>query len=137
MNIIISRHAGAISWIEEKYPSLYEGAKILSQVSDEKELEGNCVIGNLPSKLAEKCHRYYAIEFAETPPRGVELTKEDMYKYGAHLTLYTVTKGYKQPWLQGCTCPYKVGDTFYDLIVTEIVPPSDCDSGWILWESRY
>ena len=137
MNIIISRHSGAISWIQEKYSSLYEGAKIISEVSYETEIIGHCVIGNLPMKLAEKCHRYYAIEFKTTPPRGVELTKDDMYRHGAKLTLYTVTKGYKQPWFQGCVCPVKLGDTFYDLIVTEIVPPSDCDSGWILWESRY
>lgn len=88
---IISRHAGAIEWLERQG---IEGQQcphlVIEQVA-----AGDTVIGTLPVNLAAKvcavpaiyCHLSLEVPFAW---RGQELTAEQMEACGATLTAYQV-----------------------------------------------
>ncbi|GIW91539.1 MAG: hypothetical protein KatS3mg109_1971 [Pirellulaceae bacterium] len=88
--IIVSRHPGAVEWLRRHYPE-WRDAAVLSTATG-ADVAGRWVAGNLPMALAALCERYWAIEFAGTPPRGAEYTADDMEKAGARLVEYRVTR---------------------------------------------
>lgn len=88
---IISRHAGAIEWLERQG---VEGQQC-QHLNIEQVSPGDNVIGTLPINLAEKVCAKQAIYWhlsLEVPFvwRGRELTAEQMDEYGAILTAYHV-----------------------------------------------
>jgi len=88
--LIVSRHPGAIAWLQQHY-SWLSNAEIKESVSAE-DVVGRIVAGNLPLHLASLCGEYYAIEFAGPPPRGAEYSADDMTAAGARLTRYRVER---------------------------------------------
>lgn len=88
--VIVSRHPGAIQWLQEEYPELVQGALIVDSASPEL-IGGTHVVGNLPMHLACLAASVTAIEFVGDAPRGREYTAEDMRKAGARLCRYHVT----------------------------------------------
>ncbi len=89
--LIVSRHPATVAWIEEFYGRLLkDGHTVVGQIDDPAMLVGNRIIGNLPMHLAAKCREYFAIEFDQTPPRGVELDHETMKKCGVHVRRYRI-----------------------------------------------
>ena len=91
--IIVSRHPGAVAWLQATRPDL-AGRVIASATPDD--VRGNTVVGNIPLHLAALTHQVIAIEFSGTPPRGVEYTAEEMRAAGAYLTAYTVQRAPSQ-----------------------------------------
>jgi putative CRISPR-associated protein (TIGR02620 family) len=86
--IIVSRHAGAVAWLQQKFPQVAP-ARVFAEVTAE-DVRDQIVVGNLPLHLAALCRSVIAIEFAGAPPRGAEYTPKDMEKAGARLRQYTV-----------------------------------------------
>lgn len=92
----ISRHAGAVAWIESK------GFHIDNFIANETPdffaalQAGDVVIGNLPIALAAKVcaagANYYDLALPNLPPewRGLELTLDQMNQAGAELNMYNV-----------------------------------------------
>jgi len=84
---IITRHKGAIEWLEKKG---YKG-EISDTAVVEKYKKGDAVIGVLPihiiCELEKKGVETILIQMPTIPPeaRGKEITPEDMDKYGAKL----------------------------------------------------
>ncbi len=81
MSIIVTRHDGAVEWLESHGIS----GEVISSLSDERidELrEGDAVYGVLPFHLIVEVLKRGAfvsiIQFTSAPPRGRELTREDM-----------------------------------------------------------
>ncbi|WP_322507784.1 CRISPR-associated protein Csx16 [Anaerolinea sp.] len=91
MKIIVSRHPGAIEFVRKHLPD-FADAPVISQAT-ENDVQGNEVVGNLPSNLAALASRYIAIEFpAGNAPRGQDYTLEDMENAGAQLVEYRVER---------------------------------------------
>jgi len=88
--LIVSRHPGAIQWLQQHHPWL-SNAEIKESVSAE-DVAGRIVAGNLPLALAALCGEYHCIEFSGPPPRGAEYTAGDMVLAGARLTRYRVER---------------------------------------------
>ena len=88
--LIVSRHPGAIQWLQQHYPWL-SSAEIKESVSAE-DVTNRVVAGNLPLSLAALCGEFHSIEFQGVPPRGAEYTADDMVLAGARLTRYRVER---------------------------------------------
>lgn|SRR5574343_203653 len=87
--VIVSRHLGAIQWLQEEYPKLVHGALIVDSASPGL-IGGRHVVGNLPMHLACLAASV-TIEFVGDAPRGREYTAQDMRAAGARLCRYHVT----------------------------------------------
>ncbi len=93
MNYFITRHSGALQWLEQQ---LSETAVHLDHLDRQDELNmGDTVIGNLPVNLVfELCRRgvrYLHLEIVVPERlRGQELTSEQMTELGAVLVEYLV-----------------------------------------------
>ena len=90
---IVSRHPATISWLKSKFPTatLFNG-----NVTAEDLKPYAKVIGNLPMGIA--CFfagDFQAVEFEKFPPRGVDLTPEQLEEYGIRLVSYSVFVGEK------------------------------------------
>ena len=87
-DIIVIRHLGALSWLREQGID----APVLEHVRHPKQIGGKNVYGVLPLWLAAHARSYTCIDIPYIPLnlRGVELTKEQMYLYGARLRRYIV-----------------------------------------------
>jgi len=88
--VIVSRHKATIEWVRRKYP---EAKVIESSVSADDLADFDVIIGNLPMSIASKLRfdqRFFAVEFERFPPRGVELSAEDLEEYGIALKEYVV-----------------------------------------------
>ena len=94
----ISRHAGAVEWIESKG---FHIDKFIAHATPDffRSLQsGDTVIGILPVALAAKvCEAgatYYDLALPNLPAewRGLELTTDQMNQAGAELNLYQVKK---------------------------------------------
>lgn len=95
MNYFITRHSGALQWLEKQIaePAVHLYHLDLDKVNDLK--KGDQVIGNLPVNLiftlCSRGVRYFHLEM--TVPenlRGQELTSEKMETHGAVLVEYLV-----------------------------------------------
>lgn len=86
--VIVSRHPATIEWLKNrlgKDTPVYESAS-------EDFVRGKVVYGNLPMSLACITEEYHAVEFERVPPRGVELSAEDLSWYGIRIVRYTVIR---------------------------------------------
>ena len=88
--LIVSRHPGAIDWLQQYFPWLRD-AEVRESVTV-SDVAGRVVVGNIPLFLAAECAAYYAIEFAGAPPRGAEYGVKEMVESGARLTCYRVER---------------------------------------------
>ena len=88
--VIVSRHLGAIQWLQEEYPKLVHGAVIVDSATLGL-IRGAHVVGNLPMHLACLAASVTAIHFEGDAPRGREYTAQDMRAAGARLCRYHVT----------------------------------------------
>ena len=68
-----------------------EEVPILTQANKE-EVQDKVVYGNLPLHLAQYTKYICAVEFEDTPPRGLEYTLEDMIFAKAKISRYTINK---------------------------------------------
>lgn len=89
----ISRHKGAIEWIQDQRIAVTDFIEHLS--SDHELHQNDTVIGTLPisiiSHLNAQGIRYLHLDLTLTPEmRGKELTKNDMYMAKASLKEYLV-----------------------------------------------
>lgn len=85
--IIVTRHEAAIRFIHSVMPE-----SIGSPVRESVKLYDVCnktIIGNVPMHIATVADYVIAIEF-DRPPRGQELTLDDMRQAGARLRKYCV-----------------------------------------------
>lgn len=53
-------------------------------------VQDRVVVGNLPVDLAALTCRYFAVEFTDPPPPGVEASREEMLRRGVYLAEYSV-----------------------------------------------
>lgn len=85
--VIISRHAGAVEWLEQ----LGITGDVISHATPE-DVQGKDVIGNLPLHLAALAKSVTVIGLPDLDPelRGQDLTPEQMDEAGANLTRYVV-----------------------------------------------
>jgi len=85
VDIIVSRHAATIQYLLERWPS----ARVLEH-AEPADVLGRVVAGNLPLQLAQYCAAIVAVEFTGAPPRGQELTADDLVAAGVRLRAYVV-----------------------------------------------
>lgn len=87
MNIIITRHAGAVEWLRREGVT----GKVVSHAT-EKDVTGQVVYGMLPLHLAALAERVITIDLPNLAPgqRGSELSADEMEKAGARLVAYEV-----------------------------------------------
>lgn len=87
MNIIVTRHAGAVEWLRQQGIT----GKVISHAT-EKEVTGQVVYGMLPLHLAALAERVVTIDLPNLAPdqRGNELSADEMEKAGARLVAYKV-----------------------------------------------
>lgn len=90
VDIIVSRHVGAIEWIRTNVPGVGEDTPVRASVVAD-DVRGKVVCGNLPLQLAALAERVLAVEFAGPPPRGNEYTAAEMAAAGARVAAYTVS----------------------------------------------
>jgi len=82
---IVSRHAGAIKWLQQRG---FEG-EVIAHLDPKILGEGDTVVGVLPitlvKELIDKGVQVYSLQLPDVPKelRGQELTPELMDKYGA------------------------------------------------------
>lgn len=88
--IIVTRHAGTIEWLKSHG---IEG-EVISHVTDPAQIAGKRVYGVIPLHLAAEAAEVVTIDMPRLPAdkRGVDLTPEEMDKYGARLRAYKVTR---------------------------------------------
>jgi hypothetical protein len=86
--LIVSRHPATVAFVKALYgPDCEVKAEV-----NAADVSGRIVVGNLPMHLAALCKEMHAVEFAETPPRGVDLDAEAMARYGARIVAYKVIR---------------------------------------------
>jgi len=90
----ISRHSGAVEWAKEQNFSV---DKWISHLDNEQIVSGDIVVGTLPVNIAAdlilKGARYFSLNLAlSAADRGIELTKEDLYRLKAELVEYQIQK---------------------------------------------
>lgn len=87
--IIVTRHPGALDWLQKHHPELGE-ADVVSHASADQ-ITGVRVVGVLPIDLAALCGEYWHLSM-EVPPeyRGKELSCEDMERFGCSIRRYSI-----------------------------------------------
>ena len=109
--IIISRHEATINYLKNYFDDdvIVEVVNKIEEVDlmnlppsrywdeeEEKECLGTFFVGNLPNRhvatLYNRGFNFFTVEFESLPPRGVELTPEDLKKYGIELVHYSVKR---------------------------------------------
>lgn len=92
---LVSRHAGAILWVEQKGIIV---DRLISHLDPSQIKEGDIVIGTLPVNLAEQvCSRggrFFNLSL-DLPPeaRGFELSADDLVRFSARLEEFIVKQG--------------------------------------------
>lgn len=87
--IIVTRHPGALAWIQKRHPE-FQDAQVIAQAKPD-DLAGNRVIGILPVDLAAMCGEYWALNMRiPAEMRGKELTCEDMERFGCSIKRFLV-----------------------------------------------
>lgn len=89
--IIVSRHAGVVEWLRSRGIT----GEVVTHVNDPTEIAGKDVIGILPLHLASVAASITTIDMPGLPAdkRGVDLTPAEMDAYGAHFSVYRITRG--------------------------------------------
>ena len=89
--VIVSRHAGAIEWLQSHGIT----GEVIAHVTDPAQIAGKTVIGALPLHLAAQAFAVVAIDMPNLPAekRGQDLTPDEMDEFGACLSVYHVTRG--------------------------------------------
>lgn len=113
--IIVTRHPGALAWIQKHHPELMgepdycpvdheatehcdlchgkgtvQSTRVVSHAEPE-DLAGNRVIGVLPVDLAALCGEYWALDMRIPADfRGKELSCEDMERFGCSIKRWVV-----------------------------------------------
>ena len=89
--LIISRHAGAMGWIQKHHPEFAE-CELITHASPEI-LKGKRVIGILPIQLAVLATEFWNLSLnVPANMRGKELTIEDMEKFDCKIEQFQITK---------------------------------------------
>lgn len=90
MNLIVSRHKGAVDWLKARG---IEG-EVKEHVEDPKEVSGKDVYGALPNNLAWHTRSVTSIDMPKMTPeqRGKDLTPQEMDAAGATLSTYIILK---------------------------------------------
>lgn len=88
--IIITRHAGTVEWLRSHGVT----GEVISHVSDPAQVAGKIVFGVLPLHLAAQAHAIVSVDMPNLPAekRGVDLTPEEMDRFGARMNVYKVTR---------------------------------------------
>lgn len=112
--IIVTRHPGALAWLQKRHPELTSemcsgcqglggncmtcdgsgylpsSTRVIAQATP-KDLTGNRIIGILPVDLAALCGEYWALNMRiPAEMRGKELTCEDMERFGCSIKRFLV-----------------------------------------------
>lgn len=100
--LIITRHAGLVQWLKragvigEVYTHVQPDGVDLTGHPEwcrEDDLRGAAVYGLLPMRLASTTARYFEVDMAiPAEYRGKEFSAQQMDKWGATLTEYSVRK---------------------------------------------
>jgi len=91
---LVTRHPGAVAWARQRGVQIDE---VVTHLDPDKILPGDAVIGTLPVALAaEVCARganylHLGLDVPESL-RGVELSVEQMCRFGARLERYQVER---------------------------------------------
>ena len=87
--IFVSRHPGAIAWIQKHHPEFGE-AKVIGHATP-GDIKGNRIIGVLPVDLASLAGEYWHLTMRLPPEaRGKELSLEEMEQYGCSIERYEI-----------------------------------------------
>ena len=79
--VIVTRHPALVEYLRE-LGKVKGDVKVISHVSDPKQIEGKHVIGVLPLHLAALAAKVTVIPLIVPPEkRGKELTLEEVYEY--------------------------------------------------------
>lgn len=89
-NIIVTRHAGLVSWLKSHG---IEG-EVISHVDSHEQVMGKDIFGILPLHLAAVCDSLTTVDMPTLPveKRGLDISAEEMEKYGAKMSRYVVRK---------------------------------------------
>lgn len=135
--VIISRHLGAIAWLEELG---FVGIPVIQDDATPDDVRGRWVVGNVPLGLASLAKGVLAIEFAGTPPRGREYGPDDMRAAGARLAAYFVSRSRSTAEIaQGCGSlggEPTVPAVIRPWVQPFSIQPSDCMGGKEGYEAR-
>ena len=95
--IIVTRHQGTVEWLQRRGIK----APVLPRAK-RTDVENRVVYGVLPVMLAAYAKEVWIIEIPHLPfmAKGVELSADDLEKYGAKLVHYKVRR--KLSWLPFC-----------------------------------
>jgi len=87
--IIVTRHRGTVEWLQRR--GIKAPVKPRAKRTD---VENRVVYGVLPVMLAAYAKEVWIIEIPHLPfmTEGVELSADDLEKYGAKLVQYSVTR---------------------------------------------
>jgi len=90
IDLITTRHEGAIEWLRQQGVM----APVKQDNATAEDVTGKIVCGVLPMHLAALTEYFISIDIPNMPAdkRALELTAEEMYQYGAYLSIYKVTK---------------------------------------------
>ena len=89
-NVYVGRHPAALEWA--KAHGLPEDAKLVVGNATPADVEGRVVWGVVPLHLAAAAAEVHVIEFAGTPPRGLEYGRAEMDAAGARWARYRVQR---------------------------------------------
>jgi len=84
--IIVSRHEATVEYLRKVFPA----AEVVGGLPQDWYDKEAILVGNVPLWLASRAHSVIAVEFLVQPPRGVELTAEDLEQFGIRLVEYVV-----------------------------------------------
>lgn len=92
--VLVSRHPGAVEWVQRRG---YEVNAVVPHLDPTALHAGDTVIGTLPVNLAAEvcaCGAVYLHLTLDLPPtaRGIELSIQDMERYGARIERYVIHK---------------------------------------------
>ena len=98
----VSRHSGALEWLQRHHPDLANRAQVIAHADRHffaRLQPGDVVVGVLPiyliAKVCERRARYFALSVPKIPPerRGHVLSADELEAYGAHLNEYLALEG--------------------------------------------
>ena len=131
IDLIVTRHPGAVEWLRRKGIT----APVVAQATP-PQIRNKVVVGNLPIDMAAMTMCVVAICYpGEAAPRGAEYTADDMDRANAELRTFSVRHGYRSIIAQSCGYP-AAGERIGDFVATNVMPPSDCIGGEIIWEYK-
>lgn len=85
--ILVSRHLSTVKVVKSYFPGIVH----YQSVTADQLKDVTVVIGNLPMMLAAEVPIILAAEFISFPPRGKELSEEELEEYGLRFQAYHVS----------------------------------------------